>query len=143
MYKNILLPIDLDDESCWKRALPDAVKLCELTGATLHALTVVPDFGMSIVSQYFPADYKREAMKGFLEQLRSRLAAEHVPDSINVQHIVGEGSVYDVIVKMAEQVHADLIVMGSHRPEIADYLLGHNAERVVRHAGCSVLVARG
>ena len=37
---------------------------------------------------------------------------------------------------------ADLIVFGSHRPVMRDYLLSTNASRVVRHASCSVLVAR-
>jgi nucleotide-binding universal stress UspA family protein len=32
--------------------------------------------------------------------------------------------------------------MGSHRPELSDYLLGPNAGKVVRHAKCSVMVVR-
>jgi len=43
---------------------------------------------------------------------------------------------------VAEEAVADLIVVGSHRPAMKDYLLGTNAARVVRHARCSVLVAR-
>jgi nucleotide-binding universal stress UspA family protein len=46
------------------------------------------------------------------------------------------------ILGIAEEAGADLIVVGSHRPAMGDYLLGTNASRVVRHAGCSVLVAR-
>ncbi len=65
-----------------------------------------------------------------------------MPDDVSVQHIVGEGTVYEVILDMAEKVEADLIVMASHRPELQDYLLGPNAARVVRHAKCSVLVVR-
>ena len=42
----------------------------------------------------------------------------------------------------SEAIKADLIVMGSHRPELRDYLLGPNAARVVRHAPCSVVVVR-
>ena len=36
----------------------------------------------------------------------------------------------------------DLIVVGSHRPAMATYLLGSNASTIVRHAPCSVLVVR-
>jgi len=142
MYNNILLPIDIDNASSWQHALPAAVELCRSSSANLHALTVVPDFGMSIVEAYFPKDYKSEAMQGVLDHFRMFIEG-HVPDDVNVRHIVGEGTVYDVILKMAEDVHADLIVMGSHRPEVKDYLLGHNASRVVRHATCSVLIVRG
>ena len=37
---------------------------------------------------------------------------------------------------------ATLIVIGAHRPDLKDYLLGPHAARVVRHAECSVLVVR-
>jgi len=36
----------------------------------------------------------------------------------------------------------DLIIVGSHKPGLQDYLLGSTAARVVRHAMCSVLVGR-
>jgi nucleotide-binding universal stress UspA family protein len=45
-------------------------------------------------------------------------------------------------VKLKSPYEADLIVVGSHRPAMKDYLLGTNAARVVRHAHCSVLVVR-
>ena len=52
-------------------------------------------------------------------------------------------SIYAEILRAAEEAQADLVVVGSHRPAMKDYLLGTNAARVVRHARCSVLVARG
>ena len=51
-------------------------------------------------------------------------------------------SIYAEILGAAEEAEADLVVVGSHRPAMKDYLLGTNAARVVRHACCSVLVAR-
>jgi nucleotide-binding universal stress UspA family protein len=33
-------------------------------------------------------------------------------------------------------------VVGAHRQDLKDYLLGPNAARVVRHADCSVYVVR-
>jgi len=142
MYQNILLSVDLGQESSWKKALPTAVSLCESMGARLHVMTVVPDFGMSIVGQYFPDGYEKEVANKVMAQLHT-FVKEHVPESVQVQHIVGEGNVYETILKMAGKIDADLIVMASHRPELQDYLLGPNAARVVRHAKCSVLVVRG
>jgi nucleotide-binding universal stress UspA family protein len=49
---------------------------------------------------------------------------------------------YAEILGAAEEAGADLIVVGSYRPAMRDYLLGTNASRVVRHTDCSVLVAR-
>ena len=75
MYKDILLPVDLDQPVSWEHALPQAVKLCEMSGANLHVLTVVPDFGMSIVSQYFPEEFRN--FLGVRGELRSVLERHH------------------------------------------------------------------
>ncbi|TPQ46867.1 universal stress protein UspA, partial [Prosthecomicrobium hirschii] len=34
------------------------------------------------------------------------------------------------------------IVVSSHRPSMATYLIGSNAAKIVRHAPCSVMVVR-
>ena len=141
MYKNILLSVDLNDESSWKKALPTAVEMCQGFDATLRVLTVVPNFGMSIVEQYFPEGFEKEMAGKVMETLKSFIK-ENVPDGVDVQHIVGEGTIYEVILKISAETKADLIVMASHRPELKDYLLGPNAARVVRHANCSVMVVR-
>ena len=141
MYNNVLLPIDLDQESSWEKALPTALEFCRASGGNLHVLTVVPDFGMSIVSQYFPEGFEKEMADKILEKLHEFVNA-NVPADITVQHIVGEGTVYEVVLSIADKIKADVIVLASHRPELKDYLLGPNAARVVRHADCSVMVVR-
>ena len=141
MFDNILIAIDLNQESSWKKAFPTAVELCKTSGAALHVMTVVPDFGMSIVGQYFPEGYEKEVAGKVLETLRA-FVAQHVPEGVKVRHIVGEGAVYESILKVAGKTNADLVVVASNRPELKDYLLGPNAARVVRHAQCSVLVVR-
>ncbi len=141
MFKHVLLSVDLEQESSWTKALPVAVDLCKSFGATLHVLTVIPNFGMSIVGQYFPKNYEKEVGEKVLARLKD-FVAEKIPGDLSVQHIVGQGTVYEVILDMAETVNADLIVMASHRPELQDFLLGPNASRVVRHAKCSVMVVR-
>lgn len=141
MYKHILLPVDLQHESSWRKALPSALSLCKTHNAALHVLTVVPGFGMSIVGQMFPEGYDKDVYAKVMERLHT-FVKENVPDGIQVQHIVGEGNIYESILSVAGTVGADLIVMAAHRPELRDYLLGPNAARVVRHAKCSVMVVR-
>jgi nucleotide-binding universal stress UspA family protein len=142
MYKHILLPVDLAEESSWRKALPTAVECCRAFGAELHLMTVVPDFGMSAVAQYFPEDYAERARTEAAEQLK-KLAAQQITDGIKVHQRVGQGTIYEEILRVAGEIGCDLIVMASHRPELSDYLLGPNAARVARHANCSVLVVRG
>ena len=61
MFKNVLLTVDLGQESSWQKALPTALELanCHPEG-TLHVLTVVPDVGMSIVGQFFPKNFEHD-----------------------------------------------------------------------------------
>ena len=141
MYKDILLAVDLEDEGSWKEALPDAISLCKTFGATLHVVTVVPDFGLSQVSQYFPAGTEDKILAESANKLRT-FVADHIPKDIPVQDIIGHGSIYKEIVAAAERGNCDLIVMSSHRPELRDYVLGPNAEKVARHTNRSVLIVR-
>jgi nucleotide-binding universal stress UspA family protein len=51
------------------------------------------------------------------------------------------GRADDEIVTRAKETHADLIIMGTHgRSGLAHALLGSNAERVIQHAPCPVLI---
>lgn len=141
MYKDILIAVDLNEESSWAKALPLAVEFCQGFDSTLHLMTVVPDFGLSLVGQFFPEGHTEK----MLEEANVRLhkfSESHIPNGVRVQHIVGQGTIYEVILNVARQASADLIIVAASRPELKDYLLGPNAARVVRHAECSVLVVR-
>ena len=141
MYRNILVPVDLSDKHSWRKALPTAISLCETFEGKLHLITVVPEFGLPMVGQFFPEGYEAKLRQHAAKQLRD-FAAHQVPGEIECRRIVAEGKVYQEIMKAADAIKADLIVMGSHRPELSDYLLGPNAARVMRHAKCSVMVVR-
>jgi nucleotide-binding universal stress UspA family protein len=53
------------------------------------------------------------------------------------------GIPYEEILDEAEQMAAELILLGHKAaPGLGRFLLGSTAERVVRHASCSVFVAR-
>ncbi|MCG8573490.1 MAG: universal stress protein [Flavobacteriales bacterium] len=141
MYKDILLPVDLNDPSSWKKALPTALKMADAFDARMHIMTVAPDFQLPMLSHFFPDNFEESAMDEMNRKLHE-FVAENVPADRKVQHIVTDGAVYEAILLMAEKVNADLIIMSSHRPEMRGYLLGPNAARVVRHGKCSVMVVR-
>ncbi len=96
---------------------------------------------MSMVSQFFPEGFEEKSLAEAAKQLDDFIA-KNIPSEIASQAIVANGTVYEEILRTAERIGCDLIVMASHRPELKDYLLGPNAARVVRHANCSVLVVR-
>jgi len=142
MYKEILLPLDLAESSSWEKTLPTAVQMAKDYEARLHVMTVLPDFGSSLVGSFFPKGFEEEAMVKVKAHLK-QFVADHIPAGIDVQRIIGNGTVYDEILQATEDLNIDLVIMSAHRPKLQDYLLGPNAARVVRHARCSVFVVRG
>lgn len=140
MPRTILLPIDLSHPQSWTRALAEALDMLG-QGGVLHVVSVLPDYGMPQVGAFFRADYEKEALKAFGTAL-SDWTNTHVPDGVEVHPHVLHGSIYDEILRAADRLGVDLIVMAAHRPELRDYLLGPNAARVVRHARQSVYVVR-
>lgn len=142
MYKDILLPIDLNNVETQEKAVQTAIELAKSFGARLHVMTIVPDFGVGVVSTFFPDDYEEKAVAAADAALHD-FVKQRLPSDIKVQHIVAHGTIYEEILAFAGKTKVDLILMASHRPELSDYLIGPNASKVVRHAECSVLVVRG
>ncbi|MBT4921624.1 MAG: universal stress protein [Rickettsiales bacterium] len=144
MYKNILYPVDIFDESSWQSSLPIVKEYCATFDAKLHVMTAIPDYGMAIVSQYFPkgsidtlVDKTKQALHEFVEK-------EIQNNDIVIGNIIVSkgGAVYQSIIDTAEKINSDLIMISAHRPELKDYLLGPNSAKVVRHSKISVLVMR-
>lgn len=141
MFSSVLLPIDLNQESSWDRALPTAEQIARDYGAKLTIMSVLPTFGLPAVSQYFPEGYEQKAESAATDALTKFVQDKcEKPDQVKLH--VSHGTIYDEILQYASKINCDLIVMGSHRPEFKDYLLGPNAARVVRHAKQSVFVVR-
>jgi nucleotide-binding universal stress UspA family protein len=140
MFRTILVPVDIDDPDTSRPALDRALALAEASGGTIRLIYVrslVPLTFMEFVPPHFDTEQQAEAEK--------RLAA--LAESIQlpkerVSSVVTLGGVYHDVLQEADKIRADLIVVGSHRPTTATYLIGSNAATIVRHARCSVLVVR-
>lgn len=143
MFQKIIVPIDLEEESSWRKALSVAVDYCRHAGAELHVMTVVPDhmLKMTVVAQLISEGYEQKLMDDARERLANLVEAS-VPGELNVRQAVRRGSVYKEIIRYVRDVRGDLVIMAAHKPEISDYLLGPNAAQVVRHANCSVWAIR-
>jgi nucleotide-binding universal stress UspA family protein len=142
MYNKILLPVDLNEESSWEKALPTALTLCRSFGASLHVVTVLPDYRMPLVGSYFPKDFAKKAHEAITEA-QNTFIKENVPEDIQAQSVIVDGSPWEAIIKAAKKLEVDLIVMASHnKRKFADYVLGPNAEHVVHHTKMSVMIVR-
>ena len=140
---NIVVLVDLDEESSWRRALPRAIDYARHAGARLHVLTIVPDemFKMTVVAQMIPEDYEDKLIEDAKQRL-AKIVEGQAAEGLEIEPAVRLGSVYKEALRFARDIDAELIVMGAHKPELKDYLLGSNAGQIVRHAACSVWVVR-
>ncbi|MCL5777719.1 universal stress protein [Limibaculum sp. FT325] len=140
MFRKILLPIDLDAAASWKKPVAIAAELAA-AGAEVHVLAVLPQLRFSMLGSYFDKDFEGAALKDMTGGLRRWMADNMPPDLRAVPH-VAHGTIYDEILRSADRLGCDAIVVGASRPDARQYLLGPNAARVVRHAKQTVIVAR-
>jgi len=141
MYKKILFPIDLDEKSSLVNCIKQVTAMAGAFNAEIHVITVIPDYGMSMVEQYFPKGWIEETIGKAGEELNF-LINQHFAEPEKVKSKVLRGAIYQCVIDEAREINADLIIMCAHRPELSDYLLGPNAAKIVRHASTSVMVVR-
>ena len=142
--KTFVVPTDFSDLS--KSALRYASGLAQALGASLHIIHVVDE----VAARFLDVPDYRELGKlqttlerSAREQIDELVAAENQLGTHAVGEVVTSRSAAESIVGYARDVHADLIVMGTHgRNAIGRLLLGTVAERVVRMALCPVLTMR-
>jgi universal stress protein F len=140
MFKKILVPVDLAEVELAQPALAKAVTLADMTGSEIRLVyvrSILPVTFMEYVPPSFDEEQQQEA-----ETKLTEVAAKVSLPKERVSTAVRMGSVYNEVLAEAKKFGADLIVVGSHRPGMATYLLGSNASTIVRHAPSSVLVVR-
>jgi len=135
----ILCPVDFSESS--RRALERAAVLAGWYEAELVALHVapLPPALLSLapgVSHATLEPFDVEAMAGELQSFTAQVAARRP----GLQLIVRSGAAAPVILDLAREIGADLLVLGTHgRSGVRKLVLGSVAERVVDKAPCPVL----
>jgi nucleotide-binding universal stress UspA family protein len=123
--------------------LAPAVELARSLGATLHVVHAfeLPDLVLAGYPEYLPyADPAFHAQ--YARELRARLEARAARFGYaDVRCHAVEGSAGRTLVEVAEEVKADLLVVGAtRRGRVWRNLLGTTADRVIRGARVPVLV---
>jgi nucleotide-binding universal stress UspA family protein len=140
MFRHILVAFDGSAGS--RRALQAALVLAKEHGANLTSVTVqhhLPRYGATIgeVDEEIQVDQQQ------MRRLDNEIAAEAAQHEMPVHTEVRLGHPAQEIVRVAQQLHADLIVIGhSGHFALLDRFLGSIAEKVSRHAPCSVMIVR-
>ncbi len=141
MFNKILVPVDLQRAGQAASLLQAARGLAEQFGSTVHVMTVMPGYGMTIVANYFPAEAKaiaRRELQARLDELIARQAGLKATSS------VAEGKRAEEILKAARRRKSDLVLIGCQtHGKVQDAVLGSVGTKVAQRADCSVLVVRG
>jgi nucleotide-binding universal stress UspA family protein len=99
-------------------------------------------------AHYYRSDDWSPEVQAEAESEARRALEALVPDEAKknrdrVELAVGHGRPIDEVVRIAEEHDIELIIVGTQgHSAIAHLLLGSVAERIVRHAPCSVLLVR-
>jgi nucleotide-binding universal stress UspA family protein len=141
MFKKILIPVDLQETALSIRATTVAQDLAVCYQSKITVLTVIPDFGMPLVANFFPEDAMKQAEREVHAELK-RFIAAHFKDPAAIRAEVDGGSPHKIIVAHARREKADLIVLPARGKDISKVFLGSSSTHVVERAPCSVLVVR-
>ncbi|MEZ9057206.1 universal stress protein [Vibrio pelagius] len=142
MYRQILVPVDLNDKGFSDKAVELAVWHAKHSNAEIHLLNVLPGIHMSMVASYFPKDAAKQMKQDVKRQLQE-FADKYIDDEVIYKVHVAEGKTYSTILDHAEKLGADLIVMPSHkRSKIDKVVLGSVASKVVQNSPINVLVVK-
>ncbi len=136
MYRKIMVPIDVAHPEKGKPAIDIAKRLVDKNGEIIlfGVIEDVPTF----ISAQLPRGIIEEKRDDAANALQAMANAALVKARIEAR----SGNPRVAILAAAAQYNVDLIIIGSHKPGMQDYLIGSTAARVVRHATCSVFVVR-
>ena len=142
MYKTIIMPVDVFEMELSDKAIRHAEFMAQQDGI-IHLLHVLPASASYTMSR-FAADLRRfeEHLQQEAESRLTTMVSHFTLDPSRIKLHVRLGSVRDAVNELAEELGADMVVIGSRNPSISTHLLGSNASSVIRHAHIPVLVVR-
>ena len=138
----ILCPTDFSKTA--QKGLEYAVSLASFHDAEivlLHVVNQLHGFDNFQIVALTPQEIAEGMEKRAYETLGN--LADQVEGSVRIEKAVRHGKASVEIAKAADEIGADLVVMGSHgRSGLSHVLIGSVAEAVVRHVTCPVLIVR-
>ncbi len=137
MYSTIMVPVDLEHTDRLEKALTTAADLCRHYGAKAVYVSVTTSTPSSIART--PAEFGKK-----LDAFAAAQAAKHGHTAAGHAVVAHDPSIDldPTLLKAAEDIGADLIVMASHVPNVVNYVWPSNGGEIASHAKASVLVVR-
>jgi nucleotide-binding universal stress UspA family protein len=147
VYRTIV--VGTDGSATADKAVDVAGELARACGAAVHVVAAYPPVKSAVLASVgassgglsAPAwlgDDERVAAEEVVRRAGERLAQS----GVTAQTVARLGEPADALLATAEEVEADLVVVGNRgMTGVRRYLLGSVADRVAHHAHCSVHIA--
>ena len=134
--------VGTDGSEAAQEAVRQATDLASREGARLHLVAAYPDPQVLREKITGGATTEPVDLRGVAIGVLKR--AEHgVPKGVELETYAREGDPAEVIIQVANEQQADLIVIGSSGlTGIKRFLLGSVSNKVSHHAPCSVMIVR-
>lgn len=129
LFRTVLVPVDLTHPEMAELTIELATALAHASDGTVHLIYILPTLPLSALGADLPLALADEVQREAEQELALLAATIDLPDE-SVSISVHAGSVCDEVLSKAERIGADLILVGSHRPSMASYLLMIFTERV-------------
>jgi len=141
----ILVPTDFSEHS--DKALKQALDIAKQYGAEVYLLNVVIPLPQCVVDYCLPEmallEIEKKAKQSALENLQNELDKFPLSREVKVIADVKFGLPYEEILKEADNMGIDLIVIASlGQSGMAKYFIGSVARNVLKSAMCPVLLTK-
>ncbi len=132
MFNHIMIPVDRDLPPETHKAAEVAAAISKWQNAKI---TVV-----SVTGSQSSTPVHTEELQAFLDQLSSASGSDVAAKNIHSVDVAVEMD--GDLTRAADEIGADLIVVGTHAPRITDYIFSSHAGYLAKHATMSVFVVR-
>ena len=141
--KNILVPIDFSKKSEYASKM--AAKIAEKSGSTVYLLHMI-DLPTGIIDMGAGSNFSIPESMLYLRKVKDKIIEfkdTFFPETTEVHHSIRFQNPHQGILKYADKIDADLIIMGSKgHSDFEEILIGSNTEKVVRTSTRPVIVVK-
>jgi nucleotide-binding universal stress UspA family protein len=140
MYKTIV--VGTDGSARAGIAVQEALALAKVTGATVHAVHAVHHNAATGFSDVMgPAQFDATSRREGIDQVGVAVLAQAQRENVALEMHVPEGDPADALMRVAESVGADLVVLGNRGMSgMARFVLGSVPNKVSHICPCNVLI---
>jgi len=138
--RKILIPTDFSETA--EMAVQHAVHLAKLIHAEIMLLHVVSTYAFRVNLPEVEVDETQNARISGAVGVRLAKQVDQIKQEagVVVNYLISSGRIREEVCRIAEEVDADLIILGTHGVSgLKEFFMGSNAFRIVSEAHCPVL----